>query len=127
MNCCIMMSLDFTLCLMHMFGIFKFEIVTCLNLNSIEKKIKEKGLEFQNKKKSQRSQRTPPTRPFGPNDPSHPPPARPPPLPSEPRVSTPSLTRPHARVLAALWAPPISDIARCNTSVSVPPPYKPAY
>jgi hypothetical protein len=27
MKCCIILSLDFTFCLMHMFGIFKFEFV----------------------------------------------------------------------------------------------------
>jgi hypothetical protein len=50
MKCCIMLSLDFTFCLMHMFGIFKFEFVVWLDLNSKEKIKKKKGLEIQNKK-----------------------------------------------------------------------------
>jgi hypothetical protein len=43
MNCCIMLSLGFDLCLMHRFEIFKFEFVVCLDLNSKEK-IKRKGI-----------------------------------------------------------------------------------
>jgi hypothetical protein len=42
MKCCIMLSLDFTFRLMHMFEIFKFEFMACLNLNQKEK-IKRKG------------------------------------------------------------------------------------
>jgi hypothetical protein len=42
MNCCIMLSLEFDLCLMHMFELFKFELLVWLDLNSIEK-IKRKG------------------------------------------------------------------------------------
>jgi hypothetical protein len=42
MNCCIMLSLEFGLCLMHMVEIFKFELVVWLDLNSIEE-IKRKG------------------------------------------------------------------------------------
>jgi hypothetical protein len=37
MNCCIMLFLNFDLCLMHMFEIFKFEFVAWLDLNSLEK------------------------------------------------------------------------------------------
>jgi hypothetical protein len=43
MNCCIMLSLEFDLCLMHMFKIFKFEFVVWLDFNSNEK-IKRKGI-----------------------------------------------------------------------------------
>jgi hypothetical protein len=79
--------------LMHMFEIFKFEFVVWLDLNSIEKKIKENRLGIQNKKKSQRSPITP-----------HPglsaqvahlplPGAHLPPQPYGPCMSTPSLTR----------------------------------
>jgi hypothetical protein len=35
MKCCIILSLFF--CLIHMFEIFKFEILSCLNLNPKEK------------------------------------------------------------------------------------------
>jgi hypothetical protein len=38
MNYCIMTSLEFDLCLMHMFELFKFEFVVWLELNSKEKK-----------------------------------------------------------------------------------------
>jgi hypothetical protein len=41
-----MMSLVFTFCVMHMFGIFKFEFVGWLDLNSIEKIKRKKGLEI---------------------------------------------------------------------------------
>jgi hypothetical protein len=42
MKYCIMLSLVFTFWVMHMFGIFKFEFVVWLDLNSIEKiKIKK--------------------------------------------------------------------------------------
>jgi hypothetical protein len=37
MNCCIMLSPEFDLCLMHIFEIFKFEFVVWLDLNSKEK------------------------------------------------------------------------------------------
>jgi hypothetical protein len=37
MKYCIMLSLDLTFCLMHMFGIFKFEFVVWLDFNSKEK------------------------------------------------------------------------------------------
>jgi hypothetical protein len=43
MKFCIMLSLEFDLCLMHMFEIFKIEFVVWLDLNSIEK-IKGKGI-----------------------------------------------------------------------------------
>jgi hypothetical protein len=43
MKCCIMLSLDFTFCLRHMFEIFKFEFVVWLDLNSKEK-IKRKRI-----------------------------------------------------------------------------------
>jgi hypothetical protein len=42
MNCCIMLSLNFDLCLMHMLEMFTFEFEAWLDLNSKEKiKIKE--------------------------------------------------------------------------------------
>jgi hypothetical protein len=41
MNYCIMMSLEFDFCLMHMFERFKFQFVAWLDLNSKEK-IKKK-------------------------------------------------------------------------------------
>jgi hypothetical protein len=66
MNCCIMLSLEFDLCLMHMFEIFKFEFVVWLELNAKEKKQKEKELEIQNKRKKQKKPRPPPLLAFWP-------------------------------------------------------------
>jgi hypothetical protein len=43
MKCCIILSLNFAVCLMHMFETFKFELVVWLDLNSIEK-IKRKEI-----------------------------------------------------------------------------------
>jgi hypothetical protein len=45
--------------LMHMFEIFKFGFVVWLDLNSKEKKEKEKGIEIQNKRKGKRSPEIP--------------------------------------------------------------------
>jgi hypothetical protein len=44
MKCCIMLSLDYSFCLMHMFELFEFKFGACLNLNPKEKKQKEKEL-----------------------------------------------------------------------------------
>ena len=43
MKCCIMLSLDYSFCLMHMFEIFEFVFVVCLVLNSKEEN-KIKGI-----------------------------------------------------------------------------------
>jgi hypothetical protein len=42
MNWCIMLSLNFDLCLIHMLEVFKFEFVAWMDLNSKEK-IKRRG------------------------------------------------------------------------------------
>jgi hypothetical protein len=42
MKCCVMLSLDFTFCLMYMFEICKFEFVVWLDLNSKEKIIRKR-------------------------------------------------------------------------------------
>jgi hypothetical protein len=44
MKCCIILSLKFDICLMHMFEIFKFEFVVWLDLNSKEKIKRKWGL-----------------------------------------------------------------------------------
>jgi hypothetical protein len=46
-------------CLMHMFGIFKFEFVACLNLNRKEK-IKEKGIRKFGIKEKHKEAQSPP-------------------------------------------------------------------
>jgi hypothetical protein len=46
MICCIMLNINFGLCLMHMLEMFKFEFVAWLNLNSKEKIKKENKLEI---------------------------------------------------------------------------------
>jgi hypothetical protein len=46
MNCSIVMSLNFDLCLMHMLEMFKFEFVAWLDLNSKDKIKKQKRLEI---------------------------------------------------------------------------------
>jgi hypothetical protein len=75
MNCCVMPSLKFDICLMHMFEIFKLEFMACFDLNSIEK-IKRKGIRnFRiNEKAKQHADPLPSA--FRPNWPSSPAPAR---------------------------------------------------
>jgi hypothetical protein len=72
MNCCIMLSLEFGLCLMHMFELFIFEFVVWMDLNSKEK-IKRKGIRnFRIKEKSQSIPEHPLPRSFGPVGPARP-------------------------------------------------------
>jgi hypothetical protein len=66
MNCCIMVSLNFDLCLKHMLEMFEIEFVAWLDMNSNEKNKKKRGLEIQNKKETRSSPQTSLTRPFGP-------------------------------------------------------------
>jgi hypothetical protein len=58
-------------CLMHMFGIFKFEFVACLNLNPKDK-IKEKGIRKFSIKEKQKEAQPPPSPAFRPIQPSQP-------------------------------------------------------
>jgi hypothetical protein len=55
MKCCIMLSLDFAFCLMHMLESLKFEFAIWLDLNSKRRKQKEKEMEILNKRKGKRS------------------------------------------------------------------------
>jgi hypothetical protein len=71
MNFCIMLSLDFDLCLMHMLEMFKSKFVAWLDLISKEK-IKKRRIEIPNKRKTQSSPQPTLTWPFGPFDPAHP-------------------------------------------------------
>jgi hypothetical protein len=59
MNCCIMLSLNFDLCLMYMLEIFKFEILASLDLNLIEK-IKRKEIRNSEEKGKTKDARNPP-------------------------------------------------------------------
>jgi hypothetical protein len=51
-------------CLMHMFGIYKFEFVACLNLNPKEKN-KRKGIKNFGIKEKLKEAQSPLSRPFG--------------------------------------------------------------
>jgi hypothetical protein len=101
MNCCIMLSLNIDLCLMHMLEMIKFEFVIWLDLDSKEK-IKRKGnRNSEEKGKIQSSLRSPFPQPFGPLGPAC------------PRAPAP------APPLSAWWVPPI-DAAHLAGAPVVP-------
>jgi hypothetical protein len=109
MICCILLNLNFDLCLMHMLEMFKFEFVAWLDLNSRKeiRNLEEKG-------KTQSSPQRPSARPFGPLSPARP--HRASALPRSLRggtdLSAPNPSPTCAPSLSASWACAIN--ARCS-------------